>query len=193
MKQAFFLIAFLMLKVGVSAQSPATNPKMDEIIAVLEGTEFIQDYKAYRDSTEAKVLELKLNDNWNAAEIGKVKIAYKQSKNKFDAIWSQLKRDLTNPATRKMLKKSPDRFVGSYQVNLDAAKKYCNNNFHVKADDLLKKDGLSIDDLKILVGTFFELFNTFRSNQATNETFNAAYLDEKLIQPLRFKVWDKVE
>jgi nucleotidyltransferase/DNA polymerase involved in DNA repair len=197
MKKGLFSFACLLLLTQLSAQTPASvttsDAKMDELIAALESTPFIKNFKEYRSETEAKILELKLDTQLNPKDVGKVKIAYRQSQLKFDAIVDQLKRDLASNTTRKLIKKSPDVFAAGYQLKLDDAKLYCNNNFHQKADLLLKKDAMDSETIKLLIDTFFSLFKSFTDRNKTDNAFNAAYLDAKFIEPLRFKTWEKVE
>lgn len=194
MKRVLFLFCFFSMFLQVSAQTATVNPKMDEIITALEKTQFMETYRTYKDSTESKILEINLKKNLSEQEVGKVKIAYRQSQSKFNAIINQLKRDLGNSSTRKMLRKSPDIFIKSYEIQLEAAKKYCNNTFHIKADLILKKDGIDQVQLaEILMKTFFELFKSFSEYQLSQEIFNMTYLETKLIQPLQFKDWDNIK
>jgi hypothetical protein len=54
----------------------------------------------------------------------------------------------------------------------------------------LKRDG---DPMLLLVlDTLFALFKSFTDRQAADKAFNAAYLETKFIEPLRFKSWDRV-
>lgn len=172
----------------------AQNPKMDEFIGLLESTSFIKDYKNFRSDTEAKIMELKLETQLDPKAVGKLRIVYKQSQFKFDAIIDQLKRDLANASTRKLIKKSPELFSEKYQNQLDDAKSYCNNNFHQKADILLGKgDAVDPVTMSLMIDTFVSLFKSFMDKKANDRLFNAAYLDAKLIEPLRFKAWERIE
>jgi hypothetical protein len=190
-----FVPLFLLSLASVFAQGPspmAANPKMDEFINILDQTSFIKNFKRYRNNTEAKILEVKGDQQLQLDQksVTKLKVAYKQSQFKFDEVLDQLKRDLANPATRSRIKKSPQLFSATYQQLFDDAKLYCDNEFHQKADALLKKDG---DPLALLVlDTLFALFKSFMDRQAADKAFNAAYLETKFIEPLRFKSWDRV-
>jgi hypothetical protein len=200
MKQIFFSMAFLSLVACANAQTTAaasasastTNPKMDAIITALEGTEFIKQYKEYQVETEAVVNELKNKADVPPAELAKLKFAYKQSKTKFDELMNLLKRDLANPSTRKMIRKSPDLYTSSYQLKLDAAKTYCQNNFHAPATKVLQHSG-GTEQIELVIKTLFDIFKLFTDSSSVNEAANAAYLDTQFIQPLRYKSWEKIE
>ena len=186
------LMAFVAcFSTSIAAQ---TEKKMDALIVALEETQFIQEYKQYKSDVEAKIAELKIDTSISPREVAKVKIAYNQSKFKFDAILDQLRRDLSNAATRKLIEKSPTTFSTTYQRKLDDAKTYCSNNFHQKADALLKKpEAADMATLELLVNSFFTIFKSINEKKQTAETFNAAYLETQLIDPLRFKAWEKVQ
>ncbi len=196
MKKAYLLICLAALTVGFSNATWAqgSEKKMDALINALEETSFIQEYKQYKSEVEAKVVELKITDSLNVKDVAKVKIAYNQSKFKFDAIVEQLRRDLSNAATRKLIEKSPTAFSNAYQKKLDNAKTYCNNNFHLKADDLLKIESApDVETLELLISSFFTIFKTIGDKRKAADEFNTAYLETQLIEPLRFKAWEKIE
>ena len=178
----------------IQAQS-ASEKKMDALINALDQTKFIQEYKEYKNDTEAKIAEIKLSTDLDAKAVAKLKIDYNKSRFKFDAILDQIKRDLSNSATRKLIIKSPTTFSNAYQKKLDDAKTYCSNNFHEKADALLKKPdgGIDAETLELLIGSFFTIFKSMSEKKKAEDEFNATYLETQLIDPLRFKTWDKVE
>lgn len=192
MKKTLFVVFLALSSTLLTAQS-AAEKKMDALISALMETKFIVAYKEYKNETEAKISELKIETTLDAKEVAKVKIAYNQSKFKFDAILDQLKRDLANSATRKLILKSPNTFSNTYQRKLDEAKESCNNSFHKKADLLLKKDALDTQTLELLMGTFFTIFKSMSEQKKASNEFSAAYLETELIDPLRFKAWDKIE
>ena len=121
MKNIFFMacLAIVMTCVdttSIHAQS-ASEKKMDALINALDETKFIQEYKEYKNETESKIAEIKLNTELDAKAVAKLKIEYNKSKFKFDAIIDQLKRDLSNSTTRKLMVKSPTTFSDTYQKN----------------------------------------------------------------------------
>lgn len=179
---------------SVQAQS-VSEKKMDALISALDETKFIQEYKEFKNETESKIAEIKLHTELDAQAVAKLKIEYNKSKFKFDAITDQLKRDLSNSATRKLIVKSPTTFSDAYQKKLDDAKSYCSNNFHEKADALLKKPDGSMDaaTLELLVGSFFTIFKSINEKKKAEDEFNATYLETQFIEPLRFKAWDKIQ
>lgn len=188
--RVFLFNFFLILMTQLGAQTTNSNPKMDEFIAVLDQTPFIKNYKRYRNNTESKVLELKLNTQLDLKAVNKVKIAYKQSQFKFDEILEQLKRDLATPAGRSRIKKSPQLFSLTYQRLFEDAKLHCDKEFHEKADLLVKTDGNPIAIL--LFETLFSMFKSYLDKSTTEKAFDAAYLETKFLEPLRFKSWDKI-
>jgi hypothetical protein len=198
MKQFLLIAAFLSIAVQVSAQMTNQNAKMDEFILLLVNTKFMKDYKAYKQATETKIQELKLampslTSEADVKEINQLKIAYKQSQFKFDAVLDQLKTEIVTPAGRKRIVKNPAAFSKSYNRLLEDAQTFCNNNFHQKADRLLhpNKDG---DPLTMLiVDALINIIKNYVDKQAADKAINAMYLETNFIEPLRFKSWNNIE
>lgn len=174
------------------AQNAAGEKKLNNLINTLDDTKFIKEYKEYKSEMEGLVAEVKLSEA-DAKEIAKAKLSYNQSKMRFDAILDQLKRDLANTSTRKLIVKSPDAFSKNYQKRLDEATTYCNDNFRIKASKILKTDALDTETLEMLIGSFFTIFKSFGEKKAATDEFSVQFLEINLIEPLRFKSWDKIE
>jgi hypothetical protein len=194
MKNSILFSFILLLSIAtVCAQKAKTEQKLGNLINALEETKFIKDYKTYRSDIENIVLELN-QAQIDPKEMTKVKMAYKQSKSNFDGLLDQLKRDLANNATRKLILKSPETFSRNYQKKLDTAKVYCNDNFRKKAASLLpQNDALVAESLELLFGTFFSIIKTIGEKKSADNEFTALYLETNLIEPLRFKAWEKIE
>lgn len=186
------IASVFILQTTLLAQSAGGETKLNKLISALDDTKFIKEYKEYKSEMEGLVAEVKLSEG-DAKEITKAKLSYNQSKMRFDAILDQLKRDLANSSTRKLIMKSPDAFSKNYQKRLDEAKVYCNDNFSKKAAKILKTDALDTETLEMLIGSFFTIFKSFEDKKAATNEFSAQFLELNLIDPLRFKAWDKIE
>ena len=132
------------------AQTTSTNGnadierKMDEFIGAMNDTKFIVNYKDYKNRIEGMGSELKIANNLDSREVGKAKILYAQSKTRFDVVIDQLRRDICNPVTRRKMSKNPETYTLNYQKRMDDARNFCDENFVLKSDSLLKKDGFII-------------------------------------------------
>jgi hypothetical protein len=186
------LVSFFMVHTCLLAQSTGAEKKLNNLISTLDDTKFIKDYKSYKSEMEGLVAEIKLSEG-EAKDVAKAKLSYNQSKMRFDGVLDQLKRDLANTGTRKLIMKSPESFSRNYQKRLDEAKLYCNDNFAKKASAILKTDALDLSNIELLLGTFFTIFKSFSEKKGTDNEFSAQFLELNLIEPLRFKAWDKVE
>jgi hypothetical protein len=194
MKKVFLFIITLMVATVASAQTSTTaNPKMDEFIRMLESTKFIKEYKVYQQETETKIQALKLATDLDVKEVNKLKIAYKQSQFKFDAVFDQLKTDISTSSGRSRILKNPSEFSKSYQRLIDEAQEFCNNNFHQKADRLMHptKDGDPLTAL--IIDALVNIIKNYIDKSANDKIINALYLENKFIEPLRFKSWNKIE
>ena len=187
-----FMASILSTHAPLSAQTTGGEKKLNNLISTLDDTKFIKDYKEYRSDMEGLVAEVK-GAEADAKEVAKIKLAYNQSKLRFDGVLDQLKRDLGNSSTRKLITKSPDVFSNNYQKRLDAAKLYCNDNFRKKAEKVLKVDAANTENIELLIGTFFTIFKSFSEKKAAENEFTAQFLEVNLIEPLRFKTWEKIE
>jgi hypothetical protein len=58
---------------------------------------------------------------------------------------------------------------------------------------LLKKDAFSGEVVKLLIDTLIKVFQSYADGKQTDAALDAAYIDAKLITPLRYKSWDKVD
>jgi hypothetical protein len=194
MKKIFLFATALMLSTFISAQAPAAaaNPKMDEFIMLLSSTKFIKDYKAYQQETETKVQALKLATDLDVKEINKLKVVYKQCQFKFDAILDQLKTDIATPAGRKRIMKNPSAFSKTYNNLLEEAQEHCTNNFHLNADRLLKPTGTGVLST-LIIDALVNIIKNYIEGAANDKVINALYLENKFIDPLRFKSWNKIE
>lgn len=193
MKKVFLFIITLISTTLASAQAPAANPKMDEFIRLLESTKFIKEYKLYQQETETKIQTLKLATELDIKEVNKLKIAYKQSQFKFDAILDQLKTDISTSSGRSRIAKNPSAFSKLYNNLFEEAQDFCNNNFHQKADRLLNpnKDGNPL--VALVIDALVNIIKNYIDKSANDKVINAAYLENKFIEPLRFKSWNKIE
>jgi hypothetical protein len=190
MKQFCLLAAFLSMATSLLAQP---NPKMDEFIVLIGNTKFIKDYKLYKQATETKIQALKLAfpspTGADLSEMNQLKIAYKQSQFKFDAILDQLKIDITTATGRKRIVKNSAAFSNTYNRMFEGAQVHCNNHFHQRADKLLNpnKDG---DPLTMLViDMLINVIKNYVERQASDKAVNVVYLESAFIEPLRFKSW----
>ena len=104
------------------AQNAGGEKKLNNLISTLDDTKFIKEYKEYKSEMEGLVAEIKLSEA-EAKEITKAKLSYNQSKMRFDAILDQLKRDLANSSTRKLIMKSPDAFSKNNQRQSDCRRR----------------------------------------------------------------------
>ena len=188
----FTLATIFLTSISLSAQGTGTEKKLNTLITTIEDTKFIKSYKELKNKVENTAAEVKLAQA-DPKDIAKVKLAYNQSKFRFDGVLDQLKRDLANSDTRKMILKSPETFSRNYQKRLDDAETYCNDNFNKKAAAILKTDAAGLDDIELLVGTFFTIFKAFTEKKASKDEFSIQFLELNLIDPLRLKAWDKVE
>lgn len=191
------LLTLVMLAITIAhtpllAQNAATEKKLSNLINTLDNTQFIKDYKTYKSEVEGLVTDIKLSQG-DAKEIAKAKFAYNQSKSRFDAILDQLKRDLANSSTLKLITKSPDVFSQNYQKRLDESKVYCNDNFKKKAANILKTYSANTETIELIIGSFFTIFKSFSEKKAATDEFSVQYLEINLIDPLRFKAWEKIE
>jgi hypothetical protein len=194
MKQLLFIVAFLSITAHVSAQMQTSpNAKMDEFILLMSNTQFIKDYKTYKQATETKIQALKLATTLDINEINKLKIAYKQSQFKFDAILEQLKNEISTSSGRKRIVKNPSAFSKTYNRLFENAQDFCNNNFHKKADQLLNpnKDG---DPLTMLVvDALINIIKNYVDRQATEKAANTLYLESYFNSTLKFRSWNEIE
>jgi hypothetical protein len=174
------------------SQGIGTEKKLNTLITAIEDTKFIKAYKELKNKVENTAAEVKLAQA-DPKDVARVKLAYNQSKFRFDGVLDQLKRDLANSDTRKMILKSPETFSRNYQKRLDEAETYCNDNFNKKAAAILKTDAAGLDNIELLVGTFFTIFKAFTEKKAAKDEYSIQFLELNLIDPLRLKAWDKIE
>jgi hypothetical protein len=195
-KNILFALTFAFLFIGqplkLKAQNTSAEKKMNTLISAIDETKFIIDYKEFKNQIEGLAAEIKLSEA-DAKEIAKAKLSYNQSRLRFDAILDQLKRDLANPDTRKLITKSPEAFSRNYQKRLDECKLFCNDNFKKKASAILKTDALDAESIQLIIGSFFSIFKVFSEKKTAENEFSIQYLEVNLIEPLRFKTWDKIE
>ncbi len=167
--------------------------KMDDFIGVMNDTKFISAYKDYKVHIEGLGAELKTIPNLEQREIAKAKILYTQSKTRFDGLIDQLRRDICNPSTRKLIAKHPEQYTANYQRRMDEARFFCDNNFVKKADSLLRKEGIELEPISLVVNSLIAIFKMFGGTDSATNEISAKYLETNFIEKLWLREWARLE
>ncbi len=203
MKNVFFKFCLPLLLLSSAAQKTEAQTssnnnaeverKMDEFIGAMNDTKFIVNYKDYKNRIEGMGSELKIANNLDSREVGKAKILYAQSKTRFDVVIDQLRRDICNPVTRRKISKNPEAYTLNYQKRMDDARNFCDENFVRKADSLLKKDGLELEPISLVVNSLIAVFKMFGINDKATDEIAAKYLETNFIEKLWLREWPRLE
>jgi len=190
----FSLLFIFVFSTFVFGQSNKKK-KWDEAILALQQTEFIKNYKAYKDGIEKTVSAFHLQqDEFNQEEVRMLSKAYEESVEDFDSILDKIKRDFVDKRTRDYMSSDPE----SYGSNLDgllynAGRKF-DNECALLMDKMMEEDIYSFFTLMeytIIIGIVKEVAVMIGNLNKKMKKISADYIEDNMLQELRLKKWEQ--
>lgn len=168
--------------------------KAQELIAALNKTQFVQEYRDYKAGIELDIAEFKLvESNFQERDVKRIQLYYNQSRTKFDAILDKLQADLTSRTMRKTIAQNPERYTKALKSSLTAAVNFYNDNCKKRIEELTEKDSaMDVETIQGLFDGVLGLVELFKSKSESANELTVAYLESEFIQPLRLKGWEEM-
>lgn len=194
-KLNLLIIIHLCLSITIYGQSKKEK-KWDQAIASLNQSDFVEKYDELKMKIEEQVKEFHMKKNSSNVmpeEIAEVKKSYDESLVKFDGILEEIKKDFTDPQTRQIISKSPERFTRYLETEIDGAFVFYNNNCKRKIDMLVNSGVASIGlmEFGMLISLGKEVYGLFQQYRENTRKMSAEYFDKNFIKDHRLKRWEE--
>ena len=188
---SFFLL--LMLQVTVNAQNK------DKVGPALNGflqTDFMLKFQDMSSKASTVVQSFQAQSfNYPPHEVARVKIAYDKTARRFNQVLINIKADFLDNNKLKLISNSPEYYAKGLELEMYQLNDFYAQNFQQAVADVTGNqiDGNPVVLLLVqLISGISGTMDHFSKIKKEARRYNDQYLNQHLVQPYRFKMWDEI-
>lgn len=171
--------------------------KLDQVLVSFLETDFMNRFKEMRLEAEALVATFKsYQDSFSPSEVSRVKKAYSMIADKYNLLLNEIKMGLLDRKKLKTIKDNPKMYSDALKNNLRELREEYARNFEREIFELTGDDTYSLGSVMAILGIlkFCVEFTDYLSQIRINaRKVKEEHLNTFLIEPFRFKAWEKIE
>ena len=192
--KAFYLLAMSLLFITnpLQGQSSSTYSALNQFL----NTNFFKEFQVMKQRAEKSVKDFKsIQNRYEDEEVEAVMDAYNSSAEMFNTTLYNIKNDLLNKQKRKYIVKYSQDYSKQIEADLYRAKEYYANTYQREIAYVTNGEINGVAILAVLpeVIKYAKLaMDIVKKIQSEIKKFNEELLENYLIEPYRFKMWDEI-
>ncbi len=190
------VLVFIALFLNVLAQAQP-NKKVAPALSKFLNTEFMVKFHDLHIEAESQAIGAQARQEaLSASDVYRLRAAYDQSAHRANQLLQSIKLDFLNQKKIKTITEFPDMYADGLRFKLQELADFYAANFQQALADASigsEKDGAAMLLLVTeLIGLTKGLADYFGDIRRESKQYTAAYLDENLVRPYRWRYWDEL-
>lgn len=191
------LIKSDMVSLDAQASASRKTRNTNKALQAFLETPFMEKFKEIKIEAESQVATFKVHArNFSPEDVARVRKGYAKIAEEFNGQLIEVKNDLMDKNTVKLLKSRPEIYSNSLGYKLRELKDSYSNNFEKLVFELTGSETYSAAPLIAIISLIkmaVDFTNYIANANGMAKMENENMLREFLIEPYRFKTWDEIQ